>query len=128
MPQQGTNPAGWITNGTILFDLSNLIILDVPQTNKISDIISGSNGWGAYDFYEMFCGSGKGGQGGILSAGNKPLIMTETASTVHMAVRQTNGSWVIFHVKKHSLTLLRLLLPVLIPHQELQLKVHGGDK
>ena len=38
-----------------------------------------------FDFYEMFCGSGRGGQPRSVSAGGKPMMITETGATIHVA-------------------------------------------
>ena len=63
----------WVTN-------------DVPIPGKAEAILVGKPGWGHFNFYEMFCGSGAGGQPTSLSRGDKPFMVTETGSTVHMAV------------------------------------------
>lgn len=52
------------------------------------------NGSGYYDFYEMFSGSGRGGQPRSASIGGKPYMITETGATVHIAVRALDGTWV----------------------------------
>jgi hypothetical protein len=49
---------------------------------------------GHYDFYEMYSGSGAGGQPKSASSGGKPYMITETGATVHIAVRALNGTWV----------------------------------
>ena len=74
----------------------------------------GARGWGNYNFYEMFCGSGRGGQPVSKSSGQKPFMMTETAATVHMAVQQTDGTWVRSFFFSSFLIFYRLLLLALI--------------
>ena len=69
----------WVTN-------------DVPMPGKAEAILTGKPGWGNYNFYEMFCGSGAGGNPASRSQGSKPFMVTETGSTIHMAVGPTTAT------------------------------------
>ncbi|KAI8907794.1 glycoside hydrolase superfamily [Gorgonomyces haynaldii] len=69
----------WVTN-------------DVPIPGKPEAILVGKPGWGAYNFYEMFCGSGAGGQPVSKSKGGKPFMITETGSTIHLSVDGPNAT------------------------------------
>ncbi|KAJ3300806.1 hypothetical protein HDV03_001971 [Kappamyces sp. JEL0829] len=84
-PALDTNGDGKYTNDD---DPYTPFYPDIPALGKVEQIITGTNGYGPFNFYSMFCGKGS-----AKSAGGKPFIMTETAATIHMAVRQTDGSW-----------------------------------
>ena len=60
----------------------------VPEPGKAEAIMIGTfentNGV-IFNFYEMFCGSGRGGQPRSVTSGGKPMIITETSATIHVA-------------------------------------------
>ena len=58
----------------------------MPVAGKVEQIITGSGGWGIVNFYNRYSGSN--------STSQKPFIITETGSTVHLAVSRSDGSWV----------------------------------
>ena len=58
----------------------------VPIPGEAERIILGtSNGQTPFNFYRMFCGDGFGGKPFSQSQGGKPMIITETAATIHVA-------------------------------------------
>lgn len=76
----GNYPSGWRTN-------------DIPDPNRVQNILTGSNGWGNYNFYQMFCGDGQRGNPSSPSVGGKPFMVTETAATIHIAVLMLDRTW-----------------------------------
>ena len=65
---------------------------DIPPPTKFADKMTGVLVSGGFSIYEMFAGSGAGGQPASLSAGGKPFFCSETGATIFMAV-QRNGNW-----------------------------------
>jgi hypothetical protein len=75
-------PNGWTTN-------------DIAVPGKAESILLGKNGWGEYNFYEMFSGSGAGGNPTSKSQGGKPFFITETGSTTFLAINdRASGTWI----------------------------------
>jgi hypothetical protein len=75
-------PNGWTTN-------------DIPLPGKVEDIVYGRNGWGNYHFYEMFSGSGVGGNPQSRSAGGKPFFISESSATVFLAINNNRTyNWI----------------------------------
>ncbi|KAJ3044109.1 hypothetical protein HDV00_003213 [Rhizophlyctis rosea] len=57
----------------------------VPKGDQIAGMLTGTNYWGTYNLYTMFCGNGSGG--GVkpaVSKGGKPFMLTETGATFHI--------------------------------------------
>jgi hypothetical protein len=74
-------PNGWTTN-------------DIPAPGKVEDIVYGRNGYGTYHFYEMFSGSGAGGNPRSRSRGGKPFFISESSATVFLAINNNmTGNW-----------------------------------
>jgi hypothetical protein len=48
---------------------------ELPADSAFADILSGANGNGGYDFYQMFC-----------TQRNKPLVITETGTAFHLYI------------------------------------------
>ena len=61
-----------------------------PSAGKFERILIGADlglgSYSPYNFYEMFSGSGVGGQPSSKSRGGKPFIVAETAATFHLSI------------------------------------------
>jgi len=57
----------------------------IPERGKAECIMTGCNGISQFNFYRMFAGDGSGAIPRPATAGGKPMIITETAATVHVA-------------------------------------------
>ena len=81
----------WITNDVPAPLKSTNILHGFPDP-----IMRGRDGFdSAFDFYRMFSGDGFGGRPASKSKGGKPFFVTETGSTVHLAVANGNGGWIL---------------------------------
>ena len=63
---------------------------DVPPATKYENILTGTNGFGTFNFYEMYSGNGTGQN---QSVGGKPFFLAETGSAVFTEIQRPNGSW-----------------------------------
>ncbi|KAJ2988263.1 hypothetical protein HDV02_005671, partial [Globomyces sp. JEL0801] len=62
----------------------------MPAPGKAEAIMTGQRPFGHFNFYEMFSGSGAGGQPQPKSKGGKPFIITETGAPTHLWVKEPN--------------------------------------